>query len=1162
METDHPRRSARIPTVKGAALFAAALALAQPCAWATGDFYEEPLQTLADYLRLDQLPAKSMGQVLAETGKPETPAAETDFQAGLLALPKLPGPEALASLDRMIAAARAAALNPLLNLLNDVRDLFAGPATAAESGAYLEWRMEQADRFGVTFGKPEAEQDRGRPGPNPAFNAEIERQLAKAPPALKPHWLYLRAAADWNSGMVAESQARFLKVAADFPKHPRAETAMLMALRCAIWKTRKPEYTQTDRQLHEGERTKAKKLFDEYFAKYPHGRSYGDALGWLGAFAWDGGDYATALRCYTQQLDLPDHPELLESAADMVEKTLSRLAAEPRDAALTEVAKNPAAAQALTYLVLNTSESDNYNGKYESVDEVRGWRKKVLPRLAAAISAEQKLYADAAWKPRYLAMLASAASGAGQHEQALKLIDSAGVEVEKSDDLLFARSVALHRAKRPGEAAAALQMLVGKFPKSPLARGTRLRLGLALTDDHRAGEAVLALDKLVPKPPADDALPKDGDPASEADLEHERLLNETRPYSGEYPVFFGIDSNQVRALIDTLLNFAPIAELAAPTQDAKLDPVARLRFTEAIAQRLLAKEQFDEARKYMTPAQWELSAGPLARLTKAAQDTKEPAARATACRKLGDAWAAARGGLLTYPLDTDGMRHEVFIDFAADANVRRVASAPFVGATGNVSADLENRDELRHAFNWWLEASDAQPGTPQTAQALWLALRAMPLIADVSPFTFERAVSRKWTGTARKLYDRLRTECPASPEAQRFAVAWDFTAPKKRAKEDNDGGAEILHRDAAGERLRGMDALKAAERESPEGPAAAGLTVQIDGLEKEAGEGDPAKLKARVEALRAKARKMFVGWNGLRWVNLLDDLSLFLSEPDPGAGVRERYVKLRFRFLRESAIGGGYSVAEERLNADEELGAAIRTAAAGPEVKPVADYFEFLNLAVFANHFIFVKLKSTDKDGGADTYRTHDYPLLARLAAAFLEKYPKSKKREAAMLLHARAVFQSSKQVEARKYVTWPQAVRWEGGIEISVTAQEPFDAKRVTAALDDYDRAFPRGRYAADIRDCRAAVALRMRDWKTALDLTLAQFDDRDAGALFTSAGNRLGEIFALLADEKSRADLLAVIKANPRGRELLAKYVADESDAHPLRYMKAWLREQLATR
>lgn len=1160
METPHTRRTSRFAAVKHGALLAVAFTAAQPFALATGDFYEEPLQTLADYLRLDQLPAKSIAQVLAETGKPEREAAKIDFQAELLALPKKPGADALASLEKMIAAARAAADTPLLNLLHDVRELFAGPATAAESAAYLEWRLEQVDRFGVSFAKPKpGELERERPAPNPAFNAEIERQAAKASPALKPHWLYLRGAADWLGGKVPESQVRFLKLAADFPKHPRAETAMLMALRGAIWKTRKPAYTQTDRQLVEGERAKAKKLFDEYFAKYPHGHFYGDALGWLGAFAWDGGDNGTALRCYAQQLDLPEHPELSDSAAVMIEKTLSRLAADPRDAALAEVAKHPAAAQALTYLVLNTSESDNYNGKYDPVDEVRGWRKKVLPRLAAAISAEQKLYAGAEWKPRYLAMLASAASGAGQHEQALKLIDSAGAAVEKSDDLLFARGVALHRAKRPAEAATALQTLLEKFPHSPLARGARLRLGLALTDDHRGGAAVLALQKLLPKPAGEDKKP---DAKDEEKTDGEEAADLSVEENGQYPILSGIDANQVRALIDTLLNFAPIAELDAPTQNPKLDPVERLSFTEAIAQRLLAKEQFDEAKKYMTPAQWELFAGPLARLTKAAQEAKEPADRAAACRKLGDAWAAARGKLLTYPLDTDGTRTEVFVSFPAEANVRRAASAPFVGATGNFVSDLESRDELRHAFNWWLEASDAQPGTPQTAQALWLALRAMPLIADVSPFSFERAVARKWSETARKLYERLRTECPASAEAQRYAVAWDFTAPKKPAKEEDDNAERTLHRDPAGETLRGMSALKVEERESTAETAAAGLTVEIESLKRDASDTTSAKLQARADALRVKARKLFVGWNDLRWVNLLDDLSLFFSEPDPGAQVRERYVKMRFRFLKESAIGGGYSPNEEIPKADEELGAAIKTALADPAVKPVADYFEFLNLAVVANHFIFVKLDSKDKSGEADTYRTHDYPRLAKLAATFLEKHPQSKKREAALLLHARAAYQSSKEVVMKKFVTWPQGARWEGGYEISVSAQEPFEAKRVLAALDAYDRAFPRGRYAADIRDMRAAVALRMREWKTAVELTVAQFDDKDAGALLGAAANRLGDIFALLADEKYRANLLPVIKANPRGRELLAKYLADEGDAHPLRYMKAWMREQLAAK
>ena len=195
-----------------------------------------------------------------------------------------------------------------------------------------------------------------------------------------------------------------------------------------------------------------------------------------------------------------DHPELQPSAVQMVQKTLSHLASEPRDKAFAEVAKHPGAAQALVYLIINTSESDNYNGKLDSIDEVRGWRKSVLPKLATALAAESKLYQNAEWKPRHLAMLAYAASGAGQQDQALKLLETAGAAAQESDDLLFARAVVFHRAKRPGEAVTALQTLLKKFPKSPLVKGARLRLGLALTDNHQAGEAVLALGKLVEKP--------------------------------------------------------------------------------------------------------------------------------------------------------------------------------------------------------------------------------------------------------------------------------------------------------------------------------------------------------------------------------------------------------------------------------------------------------------------------------------------------------------------------------------------------------------------------------------------------------------------------------------------------------------------------------------
>jgi len=1173
-----PAKSPRLRLVQGFAAAVLAGVLLQSPARATGDFYEEPLQTLSDYLRLDQLPAKTTKQVIDETSPEAAEAPDLDVPKELLGLMKKPGAEALAAIDKMMLGARLRASNDVISMLHDVRDVFAGPANATETAEYLDWRIGQADRFGVSFdaAKPPKETDASPPPLNPELVADIERHLIKASPALKPHWLYLRGAVEYRSHNIAASQTWFEKVVKDFPKSPRAEFALYMAARCQLWKSRSANYDLDAPDLVAKERTKLKKLLDEYLAKYPHGRLLGDALGWYGAYAYDGGDYGTALRFYAQQLGMEDHPEIADGAAQMVERTLSHLASKPTDKVFAEVARHPQAALALLYLVVNTAESDNYNGKIDPVDEVRGWRKKVLPKLAAAISAESKLYHDAVWKPRYLAMLVYAASAAGQQDQALKLLQSAGAAVEDSDDLLLARGVVLHRAKQPGEAVKTLETLLTNVPDSPLVRGARLRMALALADDHRGGEAVLALQKLLPVPkndaPKPDAPEVDKKPDADKPDAEKPDANKEEPAAGEddeslvpnhYQITYGVDNIQVKALIDTLLNFAPVEELAAAANTPKLDPVRRLQLTEPIAQRLLAKEQFDEAKKYLTPAQYGLVAAGLEKLTIAARAAKDPAARAAACLKLGDAWAATRGRLLTYPLDTDERRREVYIDFSADADVRRADAAPFIGATGNYKLDLENRDELRHAFNWWLEASDAQPGTPQTAQALWRALKVMPQIADVSPYTFERAVSRKWGDVARKLNDRLRTECADSVEAKRYAVAWDFAAPKP-PKKDNEYISP--HRGSAGAGISGADALEVVEPEGVEGNVPEGLDARIASLEADAGRPDLAKVRAKAEVLRGQVRTAYTGLFDARWVNFVDDLAQLLSEPDPGVEVRKSYAHLRAEFLNNSAIGGG-SMGDHESTVDDTLLAEIKTALADPGTKPVADYFEFLRLAVIANHFVSVELKEKDKNQEnlskeEDTYRSRDYPQLAKASQAFLEKYPHSKKREAAMLLHARAVYRSSEQIALAKAVTWPRAARWEGGNEPTLTQQEPFDAKRVLAALDAYDKAFPQGRYAADIRNYRAAVAFRQHEWKTVLDLSLAQLAGHDNPGLNHEVADRLGNLFAQLVDERYRFEVLTAIKESKRAKELLAKYLAVESDTHPLLYLKPWLREQLAAK
>ena len=51
---------------------------------------------------------------------------------------------------------------------------------------------------------------------------------------------------------------------------------------------------------------------------------------------------------------------------------------------------------------------------------------------------------------------------------------------------------------------------------------------------------------------------------------------------------------------------------------------------------------------------------------------------------------------------------------------------------------------------------------------------------------------------------------------------------------------------------------------------------------------------------------------------------------------------------------------------------------------------------------------------------------------------------------------------------------------------QQAVEPQKIGAALNAYDREFPHGRYADDIRNLRGLLAWRTQDWRLAVDLTL----------------------------------------------------------------------------
>jgi outer membrane protein assembly factor BamD (BamD/ComL family) len=1199
------------------------------CCYATGgDSYERPVK-LSDTLEI--LPGKSLGEIFLETSTIQPPTQPWD-PAKLRELAdrigKEPLPKLLKAADDLITQARASYKpgDDSCNLAHDVRDavLVSGenPSAARE---YILARLE------------------AHLSPD-----EIDRRAESATGAIKANWLYWAGAHRFAGGDREDCQAWFDRVVKEFPKSPRAEMAMFMSARCAFSATRKlMDRSEDDETLAKARKT-AVATFEAVRKKYPHGRFDADALGWLGAIAFDSSDYLKALEYYIAQAETPGHPETLMSAIYNCEKTLGRLAPKPGgDAAFALIARHPRIAMAFTYLVLASPEADNYNGEWDNPADVRKWRRTILPRIAAAVAKQKDNYKSNDWKPRYLAMLVHAASASGNQAQALQLSQISPEQLKQSDDLLFARAVALQRANKTQEAIDNLNTFLQTFPKSRMTPGVKIRLALGLADNHQAGDAIATLRDLLAKASprqersanaeeeatdrdhstsnekatndednsgsSDEAGSDSEDKSSAAEnstgddntsesesaatgfgsvdqypITSRLYMSDSNGYpagelrwnaveSAVYGNMSGADGEEIYQFIDTLLNFAPLPELLAAPDDKHLDKAGKRKVRAILAQRYLAAENFAEAKKYITdPRQLEL-VNRLEQLTNDKSGT--PQQQAERMLRIGDTWAEARSLLLRAPLDTELHEGSPVSGLLRRDNGRALRLP-------NLEDELDERDELHHASRWWMRAARTVPGTPLSAKARLKALEALPQIARVSSYSEQRAREIKLEAASREIYDRLRTESPNSPEAQRLAAYWSLPPEKGKSTETEStqtwsditvGGVSTNSTETSAVSCDD-DALPLGYPISAKNVFDA-LTRNTDrgSSEEEQGHYRAARdLEARVKALRGSfdpgevsqlaklARESISKREDVTLVNCLDDLVQFLSEPNVSDEARTAYVNLRLDLLHrtywpDSPADPGIWVKDS----DDAVGEEIAAAEKNPALQNVHDYLDFCRIGLVAGKRIEVK---TNIPGGKEpdgaTYHSRDFPKLEKMTRDFLAKYPHSQKREGAMFVLARTIYCLS--APYFLCINVPAAPTDPQGLSVIVQKTyrvEPFDPKRVMQALDNYDREFPNGRYAADVRDMRAATFWRMGQWEKALDLTLAQITDNVSGDLLSDAETRLANIFAELANVEHRPQVLDAIRARPNCIPYLAAYVgaATNDREHPLRYLQRYLSNQL---
>ena len=383
------------------------------------------------------------------------------------------------------------------------------------------------------------------------------------------------------------------------------------------------------------------------------------------------------------------------------------------------------------------------------------------------------------------------------------------------------------------------------------------------------------------------------------------------------------------------------------------------------------------ARRFMSPAEYGLMAANLEALTSQVAEAKNPKEKAEREMLLGDAWAAARGKLLRYSLDTMSTKESVFHEEPDVAEFNRQTNGATLGFR-NADAEMEARDELRHATRWWLEAARTLPASPLSAAARLKVLEAMSQIAVASDYSFSRAGETGMPAVSREIYDRLQAESPGSGEAGKAAYL-SLSGTQSVGGSDSDG----FRSREAGYLWSDFGAFGDFQEEgySNEGAGigdlrgssldVAGLTQEVESLSKTA---QGAKTSPSV-------------------TNCLEDLTSFLREPGLTAEAAHAYINLRIDVLACS-FGLPFELHVEGVppdkDADDEVRDRITKVLQDPKMKNVRDYLEFLDAAVVANHRISIETAEQDK-GEAFTYNSRDYPALENMMRTFLKRYPHSR---------------------------------------------------------------------------------------------------------------------------------------------------------------------------
>lgn len=985
----------------------------------------------------------------------------------------------------------------IANLALDMADL--GDANPTEAAAYLEWRfshlVEDDGYFdslkpGAWDEKPAERDERSR-----QWIAEREKEAMellsyadKADIALRPHWWIQVGALEFRHRRYREAEVQFRRVIDSFPSHPRAEVARLMLARLRFDEWRQEKRSYRD----DGPKVvKLQNAWWEACQAYRDAHPQGRFL--LDLDGWEAGyQLLNGNKAGAFRLFLAQcrDPDHPEVRRRAFQQIEWMLhdLEEVDELPWESIVREPLVALRLGYHLLDSRSQTDIGAIMRRRD---GADHRVLESLVPDLQSV-RARASRAWSSLDLELERKAVLYRGSFTPIRQVLHLWS---------LIARGhakVAMGMEENPVTGAGADDMALARLfvrikagpPAEVVRRIEDFQKDHALSPLNR-GLTLRLVDAWVELGRFEQALSLLWDMMEGHDMATVHEPRESNP-ALHLP-------GEVTQRVTAIFTFAPLDHLARAAASAADRPYLRAALCGALRVRYLSQGDYDASLKFATNEDFQHWQEPTWQMNEHSyadywRDVVNQLQRLSSEAKDAGGWNALGEAWRRHSRLLEGGHVYLPAPYAvaslsAPSHELRSLAGYLHLPDGAAASMLDSRQSLTKAIECFEKGDNLV--------SLHDALRAR---AEVSPYWMDRAVETGEGKQSQALVAKIQRE-EIVPWTFRPADTWGEWQPGRTALwrvETEIASTLGSHREENWEQL---SALKK-------------LHEQVLAL----CTGDMAlsQLGAELRSIRDTIKREAPTLKSVSLLNHIDDLSLLAAKTGIDRGAFTRYAELRFQ--------------GKIMPTDD------------PILLPLEDFVVFWNAAI----------APSETPSESMPWRQHKATVQVERMKAFLDQYPQSVKREAAL---ARIAINTLRMSRCHCSLKSNE----KADVTFVVERGAPFDLNKVLKPIDQYEKEFPKGRYTPEMLLLRGLAAAEVDDWKTALTHLISILNNPSMGDLHLDASNSTAAIFMLLLEPAHRLKVMDAVKGVPGARDKLYSFLHTPSCGWRLHLIEDWLEAEL---